>query len=160
MTPYLTNLPAPFAFTPDYTKSNVRFILGYSAVAIAAFTFYADRNLGWEATTSPWIIAAVGSYFVLNSALTFWIWAVEAGQVFQGKRQTGETVCSLDLVFFVSKARAITSFSHSIRVNVFYFAQMLTLDSVDLDFLVCQEAHRALQIACCIQGPLRENSPG
>jgi hypothetical protein len=67
-------------------------VLGYSAVAIAAFTFYADRKLGWEATTSPWIIAAVVSYFILNSALTFWIWAVEAGEVFHGKRKTGETV--------------------------------------------------------------------
>lgn len=90
--PYLANLPAPYAFTPDHTKSNIRFVLGYSAVAIAGFTFYADRKLGWEATASPWIIAAVVSYFILNSALTFWIWAVEAGEVFCGKRKTGETV--------------------------------------------------------------------
>lgn len=69
-------------------------MLGYSAVAIAGFTFYADRKLGWEATTSPWIIAAVVSYFILNSALTFWIWAVEAGEVFYGRRKTGETVSS------------------------------------------------------------------
>ncbi|OKP07490.1 hypothetical protein PENSUB_6079 [Penicillium subrubescens] len=89
--PYLTNLPAPYTFSVDNTKSNIRFVLGYSAVAIAAFTFYADRKLGWEATTSPWIIAAVVSYFILNSALTFWIWAVEAGEVFHGKRKTGET---------------------------------------------------------------------
>ncbi|KAJ5232966.1 hypothetical protein N7468_005922 [Penicillium chermesinum] len=92
LAPYLTNLPAPYTFTPDYTKSNIRFVLGYTAVAIAAFTFYADRKLGWEATTSPWIIAAVGSYFILNTALTFWIWAVEAGEVFHGKRKTGETI--------------------------------------------------------------------
>ncbi|KAJ9484826.1 hypothetical protein VN97_g8541 [Penicillium thymicola] len=90
--PYLTNLPAPYAFTPDYSKTNIRFLLGYSAVAIAAFTFYADRTLGWEATTSPWIIAAVGTYFVLNSILTYWIWAVEAGEVYSGKRKTGETI--------------------------------------------------------------------
>lgn len=93
--PYLTNLPAPYAFTPDYWKTNIRFLLGYSAVAIAGFTFYADRTLGWEATTSPWIIAAVGTYFVLNSILTYWIWAVEAGEVYSGKRKTGETVCQL-----------------------------------------------------------------
>ncbi|KAJ5698612.1 Signal peptidase complex subunit 2 [Penicillium macrosclerotiorum] len=92
LTPYLANLPAPYAFAPDHTKSNIRFVLGYSAVAIAGFTFYADRKLGWEATTSPWIIAAVVSYFILNSALTFWIWAVEAGEVFCGKRKTGETI--------------------------------------------------------------------
>lgn len=92
--PYLTSLPAPYAFAADNTKTNIRFVLGYSAVAIAGFTFYADRKLGWEATSSPWIIAAVASYFILNSALTFWIWAVEAGEVFSGKRKTGETVCA------------------------------------------------------------------
>ncbi|KAJ5899953.1 hypothetical protein N7495_004697 [Penicillium taxi] len=90
--PYLNNLPAPYTFTPDHSKSNIRFVLGYSAVTIAGFTFYADRTLGWEATTSRWIIAAVVSYFILNSALTYWIWAVEAGEVYSGKRKTGETI--------------------------------------------------------------------
>ncbi|EPS31518.1 hypothetical protein PDE_06473 [Penicillium oxalicum 114-2] len=90
--PYLTNLPAPYTFSADNTKSNIRFLLGYSAVAIAAGTFYADRKLGWEATTSPWIIIAVVTYFALNSVLTFWIWAVEAGEVFNGKRKSGETI--------------------------------------------------------------------
>lgn len=75
---------------------NVRLVLGYAAVAIAGFTFYADRMLKWEATRSPWILAAVASYFILNSLLTYWIWAVEAGEVFRGKRKSGETVCSLD----------------------------------------------------------------
>ncbi|KAJ5306807.1 hypothetical protein PENANT_c003G06959 [Penicillium antarcticum] len=90
--PYLTNLPAPYAFTPDHSKTNIRFLLGYSAVAIAGFTFYADRILGWEATTSPWIIAAVVTYFILNSILTYWVWGVEAGEVYCGKRKTGETI--------------------------------------------------------------------
>ncbi|CAI7571838.1 hypothetical protein N7509_004095 [Penicillium cosmopolitanum] len=90
--PYLCTLPAPYAFKVDHSKSNVRFALGYSAIAIAGFTFYADRTLGWEATSSPWIIAAVVAYFTLNSILTFWLWAVEAGEVFAGKRKTGETI--------------------------------------------------------------------
>lgn len=88
----MCTLPAPYAFKVDHSKSNVRFALGYSAIAIAGFTFYADRTLGWEATSSPWIIAAVVAYFTLNSILTFWLWAVEAGEVFAGKRKTGETV--------------------------------------------------------------------
>ncbi|KAL4977713.1 microsomal signal peptidase 25 kDa subunit-domain-containing protein [Aspergillus desertorum] len=93
LVPYLTTLPQPYTFKQDHFKTNVRFIIGYSAVAIAAFTFYADRKLGWEATTSPWVVAAVGSYFILNSLLTYWIWAVEASEVFRGKRKSGETVC-------------------------------------------------------------------
>ncbi|KAL4773975.1 microsomal signal peptidase 25 kDa subunit-domain-containing protein [Aspergillus nidulans var. acristatus] len=92
LVPYLTTLPQPYTFKQDHFKTNVRFIVGYSAVAIAAFTFYADRKLGWEATTSPWVIAAVGSYFILNSLLTYWIWAVEANEVFRGKRKSGETI--------------------------------------------------------------------
>ncbi|KAF9894382.1 hypothetical protein FE257_007885 [Aspergillus nanangensis] len=90
--PYLSYLPQPYTFVQDHSKTNVRFLLGYSAVAIAAFTFYADRKLGWEATRSPWILAAVGSYFVLNSLLTYWIWAVESGEVFRGKRKSGEVI--------------------------------------------------------------------
>ncbi|EAU35216.1 conserved hypothetical protein [Aspergillus terreus NIH2624] len=92
LAPYLGTLPQPYTFAQDHAKTNVRFLLGYSAVAIAAFTFYADRKLGWEATRSPWIFAAVGSYFVLNSLLTYWIWAVEAGEVYRGKRKSGETI--------------------------------------------------------------------
>lgn len=114
--PYLTNLPAPYAFTPDHSKTNIRFLLGYSAVAIAGFTFYADRILGWEATTSPWIIAAVVSYFILNSILTYWVWAVEAGEVYRGKRKTGETVC-----YFVLRSSAILSFQQKANTTIYRY---------------------------------------
>ena len=93
LAPHLTTLPAPYTFTQDHTKSNIRFLLGYSAVAIAAFTFYADRTLKWEATQSPWIIAAVSAYFLLNSLLTVWVWFVEKGEVFRGKTAKGDVVC-------------------------------------------------------------------
>jgi len=99
LVPYLSTLPQPYTFKQDHFKTTVRFVVGYSAVAIAAFTFYADRKLGWEATQSPWIIAAVASYFILNSILTYWLWAVEASEVFRGKRGSGETVC-VYLFFF------------------------------------------------------------
>ncbi|KAL4786649.1 microsomal signal peptidase 25 kDa subunit-domain-containing protein [Aspergillus varians] len=92
LVPYLSTLPQPYTFKQDHFKTTVRFVVGYSAVAIAAFTFYADRKLGWEATQSPWIISAVVSYFILNSVLTYWIWAVEASEVFRGKRTSGETI--------------------------------------------------------------------
>ncbi|KAL3478987.1 microsomal signal peptidase 25 kDa subunit-domain-containing protein [Aspergillus californicus] len=92
LTPYLSTLPQPYSFKQDHFKTNVRFLLGYSAVAIAAFTFYADRKLGWEATQSTWVLSAVASYFVLNSLLTYWIWGVEASEVFRGRRGSGETI--------------------------------------------------------------------
>ncbi|KAL4957382.1 microsomal signal peptidase 25 kDa subunit-domain-containing protein [Aspergillus filifer] len=92
LAPYLTTLPKPYTFKEDHFKTNVRFVVGYAAVAIAAFTFYADRRLGWEATTSPWIFAAVGSYFVLNTILTYWIWGVEASEIFRGRRASGEVI--------------------------------------------------------------------
>jgi hypothetical protein len=127
--PYLTNLPAPYAFTPDNSKTNIRFLLGYSAVAIAGFTFYADRILGWEATTSPWIIAAVVSYFILNSILTYWVWAVEAGEVYRGKRKTGETVCYLVL-------RPIATLLYGKKLTVLY---------IDISILLVQEILQSLQ---------------
>lgn len=94
LSPYLTTLPNPYTFTQDHTKTTIRFLIGYTAVAIAAFTFYADRYLGWEATTSPWILAAVGSYFALNTIFTVWVWGVEGGEVFRGRRGLGgDVVC-------------------------------------------------------------------
>lgn len=92
LAPYLTTLPEPFRFTQNHTNSNVRLVLGYTAVAIAGATFYVDRRLGWEATRAPWVLVAVIAYFVLNSILTYWVWAVEAGEIFRGTRKTGETV--------------------------------------------------------------------
>jgi len=90
--PYLCTLPQPYTFKQDHTSSNVRFALGYSAVAIAGATFYVDRQLGWEATKAPWVLVVVILYFILNSILTYWIWAIEAGEVFKGVRKSGETI--------------------------------------------------------------------
>lgn len=94
LTPYLCTLPQPYTFRRDNTKTNVRFIVGYTAVAIAGVTFYLDRQLGWEATEALWVKLAVGVYFILNSILTYWIWAIEAGEVFKGSRKSGESVRS------------------------------------------------------------------
>jgi signal peptidase complex subunit 2 len=58
--------------------------LGYTAVAIAGAAFYIDYTMGWEKTkyATFW---AVLFYFAINSVLTYWIWAVEKGQVFVGE---------------------------------------------------------------------------
>ncbi|EEP76717.1 conserved hypothetical protein [Uncinocarpus reesii 1704] len=88
VTPYLTSLPKPCNFVAINTKSNVRLILGYAAVSIAAVSFYVDYTKGWEAT-KPWILPAVIAYFALNLGLTIWIWGVEAGQVFEGMNNEG-----------------------------------------------------------------------
>jgi len=87
--PYLTTLPEPYKFTINNSNSNVRLILGYSAVTIAGTAFYMERKLGWE-VTQPWMLSVVLIYFTLNLALTIWIWAVEAGQIFEGTREGGE----------------------------------------------------------------------
>jgi hypothetical protein len=117
-------------------------VLGYSAVAIAAFTFYADRTLGWEATTSPWIIIAVGTYFVLNSLLTVWIWAVEAGEVFAGKRKTGETV---RVYLFCQEQRQKANYLPS---------------CTDLDQLIRQEVFFPVQAAYSLQIRFGTGHPG
>jgi len=78
---YLTSLK----FVEDHTYTDVRLALGYVAVAIAGALFYADWKLGWDAT-KPYTLFAVVVYFALNSAFTYWIWFVEKGAVFVGKR--------------------------------------------------------------------------
>lgn len=40
------------------------------------------------------MIAAVASYFILNSIFTYWVWFVEGGEVFRGRRKSGELVLS------------------------------------------------------------------
>lgn len=70
----------------------MRLALGYSAVIIAAATFALDYKFGWDKTKGLTLWAVV-VYFVLNSALTYWIWAVEKGKIFTGER-AGTLVCT------------------------------------------------------------------
>ncbi|KAL8860119.1 MAG: hypothetical protein Q9178_003383 [Gyalolechia marmorata] len=77
---YLTSLK----FKQTHFLADVRLALGYSAVIIAAVTFYADYKLGWDAT-KYWTLWAVIAYFILNGALTYWIWGVEKGKIFTGE---------------------------------------------------------------------------
>lgn len=72
-------------FTQNHTKTDVRLILGYTAVIISAATFVADYKLGWEATKT-WTAVAVAVYALLNAALTYWMWFVEKGIVFEGEK--------------------------------------------------------------------------
>ena len=58
-------------------------------MVIAAVTFYFDYRLGWDKTKGLTLWAVV-VYFILNSALTFWIWGVEKGTVFVGQKDGAE----------------------------------------------------------------------
>lgn len=72
-------------FAQIHTKADVRLLLGYTAVLISAATFVADYKLGWEATKT-WTAVAVAAYALLNAALTYWMWFVEKGVVFEGEK--------------------------------------------------------------------------
>ena len=87
MPAYLSSLQ----FKQDRRRGDVRLLLGYSAVAIAAVLFYFDWKLGWE-VTKPYTAPAVAAYFVLNAAFTYWIWAVEKGCIYEGTGKHGEKV--------------------------------------------------------------------
>ncbi|KAF2859133.1 hypothetical protein K470DRAFT_219733 [Piedraia hortae CBS 480.64] len=76
-------------YVQDNTKMDVKLALGFSAVAVAAATFYFDRKLGWEAT-KDWTAVAVVAYALLNAAFTWWIWGVEKKIVFEGTPPTGQ----------------------------------------------------------------------
>lgn len=90
--PYLTTLPAPYTFKQVHLHTDVRLALGYTAVVIAGGIFVADYKLGWDATKDITAVAVV-AYFLLNMALTWWIWFVEKGKVFEGVRAGGQKVC-------------------------------------------------------------------
>ncbi|MCJ1257433.1 hypothetical protein MMC24_005258 [Lignoscripta atroalba] len=77
---YLTSLK----FEQSHFLTDVRLTLGYTAVIIAAVTFAFDYKLGWDATKGHTLWAVI-AYFVLNSALTVWIWGVERSKVFTGE---------------------------------------------------------------------------
>lgn len=85
---YLTSLK----FKQSHTLADTRLFLGYSAVAIAGVTFYADYKLGWDATKF-WTLWAVIAYFILNGALTYWIWGVEKGTIFMGQFNGSSVRC-------------------------------------------------------------------
>lgn len=87
---YLTSLK----FKQSHYLTDVRLALGYSAVLIAAVTFYADYKLGWDRTKAA-TFWAVLVYFTLNGALTCWIWGVEKGNVFTGEIDQNSTGTSL-----------------------------------------------------------------
>ena len=76
---YLTSLK----FGQSHFLTDVRLLLGYSAVLIAAITFAFDYRLGWD-KTKEYTFWAVVAYFILNGALTVWIWGIEKGKVFAG----------------------------------------------------------------------------
>lgn len=77
---YLTSLK----FKQSHLLTDVRLTLGYSAVVIAAITFGLDYKLGWDKTKDLTLYAVV-AYFILNGALTYWIWGVEKGKIFTGE---------------------------------------------------------------------------
>ncbi|KAK5058890.1 hypothetical protein LTR84_011154 [Exophiala bonariae] len=86
--PYLTSLPKPYTFKQQHGSTNVRLALGYSAVVIAGVLFFADYKLGWD-DTKAYTAPACLAYFILNLALTYWIWQ-EAGTIFIGTREGGQ----------------------------------------------------------------------
>lgn len=81
----LANYLRGLSFKQDNSKLDVRLAVGYVAVIIAGVIFVADYKLGWEATKT-WTAVAVAAYAILNSFLTYWMWAVEKGLVFEGQR--------------------------------------------------------------------------
>ena len=77
---YLTSLK----FKQSHFLTDVRLALGYSAVVVAAITFYFDYKLGWDKTKDQTYWAVI-TYFILNGALTVWIWGIEKGKIFTGE---------------------------------------------------------------------------
>lgn len=82
----LPNYLISLKFKQDNRYTDVRLVLGWSAVVIAGVLFYFDWKFGWE-QTKVWTLPAVIAYFILNGAFTYWIWFVEKGVIFVGERK-------------------------------------------------------------------------
>ncbi|KAI9884152.1 MAG: ER membrane complex subunit 3 [Watsoniomyces obsoletus] len=80
----LPNYLNSLKFRQSHYYIDVRLALGFSAVAIAAATFYFDYTLGWEKTKTGTLWAVI-AYFIINGLLTLWIWRVERGCVYSGE---------------------------------------------------------------------------
>lgn len=78
-------------FKQSHVLSDVRLALGYSALVVAGATFAWDYKLGWD-STKYYTAAAVAIYMVLNSALTYWMWFVENGNIYVGTSPKGEKI--------------------------------------------------------------------
>ncbi|KAH9873900.1 hypothetical protein IAQ61_004527 [Plenodomus lingam] len=85
----LPNYLNSLKFKQIHTQTDVRLVLGYSAVIIAGALFYFDWKFGWEAS-KPYTLPAVVAYFVLNGVFSYWLWFVEKGVVYEGEGKTGK----------------------------------------------------------------------
>jgi len=85
----LPNYLHSLRFKQIHTQTDIRLLLGWSAVAISGALFYFDWKFGWDATKA-YTLPAVVAYFVLNSAFTYWIWFVEGGTVYEGEGKHGK----------------------------------------------------------------------
>ncbi|KAH7372337.1 microsomal signal peptidase 25 kDa subunit-domain-containing protein [Pyrenochaeta sp. MPI-SDFR-AT-0127] len=85
----LPNYLHSLKFKQIHTQTDVRLVLGYSAVIIAGALFYFDWKFGWEAS-KPYTLPAVVAYFLLNGAFSYWLWFVEKGVVYEGEGRTGK----------------------------------------------------------------------
>lgn len=82
----LPNYLNSLKFKQSHFYTDIRLLLGFAAVSIAAATFYLDYTLGWDKTKAGTFWAVI-LYFILNGALTLWIWGVEKGRVYVGDLQ-------------------------------------------------------------------------
>lgn len=85
----LPNYLHSLKFRQIHKQTDVRLVIGYTAVAISGALFYYDWKFGWEAS-KPYTLPAVVAYFILNTAFSYWLWFVEAGTVYEGEGKTGK----------------------------------------------------------------------
>ncbi|KAF2750555.1 hypothetical protein M011DRAFT_395798 [Sporormia fimetaria CBS 119925] len=87
----LPNYLHSLKFRQLHTKTDIRLLLGYSAVLIAGVLFYFDWKFGWS-VTKPYTLPAVVAYFLLNGCFTVWVFWVEKGLVYEGENGQGEKI--------------------------------------------------------------------
>ncbi|KAH0562373.1 hypothetical protein GP486_002939, partial [Trichoglossum hirsutum] len=87
----LPNYLNSLKFKQSHRLTDVRLALSFAAFAIAAVTFVLDYKFGFE-SQKKFTTVAVGIYFAINTALSYWIWGVERGKVYEGTAPNGAKV--------------------------------------------------------------------
>ncbi|KAM7193709.1 signal peptidase complex subunit SPC2 [Rhypophila sp. PSN 637] len=78
-------------FTQSHRLTDVRLSLGFSAFTLAAACFLWDYKFGFE-STKLYTGVAVTIYTLLNGLLTYWIFYVEKGTIYEGTAPSGEKI--------------------------------------------------------------------
>src|SRR5277367_2648188 len=72
-------------YVQSHTLTDIRLILGYTAVLAVAAAAYYEYKVGFQQAKS-WSMLSVGTYFLLNTGLYIWTTYIESNTIYVGRK--------------------------------------------------------------------------